>query len=72
MAKKGSESSSMLLDQARFFVDSLHLKGHVEPACNVIKYHSDIPRFIDAAGVNTEWAEQALFGLVDLRKLQDN
>ena len=73
MAKKGSDGATLLLEQAKFFVDRFHVKGHTEPVCTAgdpqCKYHPDLPCFTDVSGANTECAEQTFAWLGKFKKV---
>ncbi len=55
------KSAKDVLSWADIFVDRMHIKGHVNPLCQmqsgVCRYHPDLPRFATISGAGTEMQE---------------
>ena len=52
----------ILLDDTDYIVDRFHIKGHVNPKCDIesrdCEFHPDLPTFSVIASGNTECTEQ--------------
>ena len=62
LARKGNMGAVILLDDTDYIVDRFHIKGHVNPKCDIksgdCEFHPDLPKFSVIASGNTECAEQ--------------
>ena len=62
LAAKNNEGAKILLKDTSYLVDRFHIKGHINPKCDIrnplCEYHPDLPAFNELESVNTECAEQ--------------